>query len=105
MLVEIALRELAHLLCGHVHHKNVQPLIVVEPGQAFAGVGFIEVARDHHRISGGFRCFRARSRGEERELLAVGRPGHIVACARERAVGAVHRREKGDLRTIRPRNK
>src|SRR2546429_6379503 len=45
-LVEIALRELAHLLGGHVHHKNVQPLIVVEPGQSFAGIGFIEIPGD-----------------------------------------------------------
>jgi len=36
MLVEIALRQLAHLLCGHIHYKNVQPLIVVEPGHSFA---------------------------------------------------------------------
>jgi len=88
MLVEIALRELAHLLCGHVHGKNMQPLIVVEPGHSFAGIGFIEIPGDHHRIASGFHRFRAGSRGDESDLLAVGRPGHVVARARQRAVSA-----------------
>src|SRR5262249_60985056 len=39
MLVEIALRQLPYLLCRHVDDKNMKPLIVVEAGHAFPGVG------------------------------------------------------------------
>ncbi len=88
MLIEIALRQLAHLLCGHVHRKNVQPLVVVEARHSFPSIRFIEIARDDHGIAGGFRRFWAGSRGNERELFGVGRPSHIFARARQRAVGA-----------------
>jgi len=60
MLIVGSLRELARLMRGHVHHKNVQAAIVVETGHAFTRGGLVEVARDHHGIAAGFGGFRTR---------------------------------------------
>ena len=102
MLVVDSLRQLAHLLGGHVHGKNVQPLIVVEARHAFAGVGLIQVARDDHRIAAGFgRSFVGRRRNES-DLFAVGRPGHVLPAARQGTVGAAHLLDEScDLGAIR----
>ena len=86
MFIVGSLRELARLMRGHVHDKNVQAAIVVESGHAFACSGLVEVARDYHGIAAGFGGFRTRSGRDERDLFAVGRPGHTAALARERGV-------------------
>ena len=86
MFIVGSLRELAHLMRGHVHDKNVQAAIVVETGHAFTRGGLVEVAHDHHGITAGFGGFRTRSGRDERDLFAVGRPGDAAALARQRRV-------------------
>ena len=102
MLVVDSLRQLAHLLGGHIHDKNVQPLIVVEARHAFAGVGLVQVARDDHGIAAGFGGSFVRRRRNERDLFAVGRPRNVLAAARQGAVGAFHfLNESRDLGAVR----
>src|ERR1700739_1352189 len=55
VFVVIALRKLAQLLGSDVHHENMQPLIVIEARQSFAGIRFVEIARNDHGITTRFR--------------------------------------------------
>src|SRR2546427_12152454 len=101
MLIGVTLRHLTHRLGGRIHDKNMQALIVVEARHSFASIRLVEVARDHHGIAAGFRSFSAGSRGDECDLLAVGRPGEILASAWQRTVRSSKRGEKRDVRAVR----
>src|SRR5260221_186933 len=104
-VVDISSKQVRQLTRADVHDEDVQTLVVVETRLPFAGIGLIEIARDDHGIAGSLRRFRSRRRRNERDLLAVGRPGHLLAGAGEWAVGAFSRSEKSNFRPIRARDK
>ena len=102
MLVEIALRQLPHLLCRQVNDKNMEPLIVVEAGHALAGVGLVEIASNHHRIAASLGRSRIWRRGNKCDLLAVWGPGNLVAHAWQGTVCSMRLGQKCHLRSFRP---
>ncbi len=81
VLIEVAVGELANLFGRHLHGKDVQALVVVEAGEALTRGWLVEITGDHDRVaverSGRF----TRRRGDERDLLSVGRPGDVFSTA------------------------
>src|SRR5439155_5508634 len=73
-----------------VNDENVEPSIVIEVSQTFAGRRLVKIPRDHYGIAAGFRRFGARRRGNEGNLLAVRRPSDTFSLAGQRRVGALH---------------
>src|SRR4029077_20583376 len=100
MFVGFAVGELTDLFCGYIDGEDVQTLIVVEAGHAFAGVGLVEIPGDDPGIPSGFGGFFAGNGGDESKLFAVGGPGELFARARERTVGAIGGCEKSDVRAV-----
>ena len=75
----IAVGQLPDLAACDIDHKDVQPAIVVEAGESFAVVRLIKVAGDHDWIAGRVLSLGAGHCIDERDALAIGRPGDALA--------------------------
>src|SRR5579863_2513365 len=84
-------RELAGFSAGHVGDENVEALVVVEMGVAFAGGRFVQVTRYDDGVARGVGSFGAGLSGNVSDLLSVRRPGYCLAGGRERGVGSFQR--------------
>jgi len=87
-----------------IRDEHVQPPVVVEPGQAFGGVRFVQIPGDDDRIAGRVRRFRPRHRRHERDAPAVGRPRDRLARAGKRRVGAGHLGDEARAAPVRSRH-
>ena len=89
MLVAVAAGELPRRPAANVSNKNVQPAVVVEMRISLARIRLVEIARNHDRIAGRVLRLRPRHRRDERDALAVRRPGYTASCAGIGIVGAL----------------
>src|SRR5690242_7359928 len=80
----------------------MEPLIVVETGHDLAGVGLVKIASNHHRIAAGVGRPRTWRRGHKGNLLAIWRPGNLVAHARQGTVGSMRLGQNRHLRSVQP---
>src|SRR5215813_3755880 len=94
MLVHRALSQLLDCARLDVGEKDVQALVVVETGVAFACLRLIQIAGDHDGIAAGVIGLGTWRRGDEGDLLAVRRPGDAGSARGNRSVGRVELREK-----------
>ena len=104
VLVVVAARQLLDLLARDVDDEDVQAPVVVEAGEPFRRRRLVQIPGDHHRIAVGILGFGPGRRRDERDLLAVRRPGEPLAVGRQRMIRAADRREHDRAGSVGPRH-